>query len=89
MKYYAVMFFYHWSEIMDHEPDGDKFILRNTLITTDCTIALNAYSETMCPASQFIEANSHKGLLNKMDEMKANFKNEEWIRENIYWTPFP
>lgn len=75
--YYAVMFFYQ-------EPDNGRFVLANTLITNNCAIALETYSNTRCPASQFIKADSREELVSKMNEMEANFKNEEWLEKNLY-----
>lgn len=79
MKYYAFMPFWHWSEIMDERPENSDYVLENIVITTDSLIALTLYSEIPCPASQLIEADSEEELLTKIEEMKQNFKNPEWV----------
>lgn len=86
-KYYAFMPFFHWREIMDEkpEPDGVKvfgdYVLASICKTTDYNLAMNLYAETPCPASQLVEANSWEELDNKIEEMKKNFNNPEWINE--------
>lgn len=79
MKYYAFMPFWHWSEIMDEKPEDKEYILGNVIKTTDSIVTLSLYSETSCPASQLIEANSKEELEAKIEEMKENFKNPEWL----------
>ena len=79
MKYYAFMPFWHWSEIMDERPEDSEYVLGNIVRTTDSLVALSLYSETPCPASQLIEADSEIELEAKIEEMKQNFKNPEWV----------
>lgn len=79
MKYYAFMPFWHWSEIMDERPENSDYVLGNIVLTTNSLIALALYSEIPCPASQLIEADSEEELLTKIEEMKQNFKNPEWV----------
>lgn len=80
MKFYAVMFFYHWSKIMDEKlENSEEFILTKIIITNDTVQALDLYTNTPCPASQLIEANSKEELEVKIEEMKQNFKNSEWV----------
>lgn len=79
MKYYAFMPFWHWSEVMDERPTDGDYILSNIVRTTDALLALTLYSETPCPASQLIEANSEEELEAKIEEMKQNYKNPEWV----------
>lgn len=81
---YAVMFFYHWSEIMDEQPKGDEFILTNTIITENQSSALNAYANTHCPASVLLEAKTRKELDDKMIQTIKNYKNKEWLEANVY-----
>lgn len=86
-KYYAFMPFFHWREIMDEqpEPDGVKvfgdYVLANICKTTDYNLAINLYAETTCPASQLVEADSWEELDEKIEEMKKNFNNPEWVNE--------
>ena len=81
---YAIMFFYHWSEIMDKKPKGDEFILTNTIITENHASALNAYANTRCPASVLLEATSRKELDDKMIQTIKNYKDKEWLETNLY-----
>ncbi len=79
MKYYAFMPFWHWSEIMDERPEDSEYVLGNIVRTTNSLVALSLYAETPCPASQLIEADSEIELEVKIEEMKQNFKNPEWV----------
>lgn len=84
MKYYAFMPFWYWSEVMDERPKDSDFVLGNIVRTTDSLVALSLYSETRCPASQLVEANSEEELEAKIEEMKQNFKNNDWLETNLY-----
>ena len=84
MKYYAFIPFWHWSEVMDEIPKDSDFVLGNIVRTTDSLVALSLYSETRCPASQLVEANSEEELEAKIEEMKQNFKNNDWLEANLY-----
>lgn len=66
---------------MDERPEDGEFVLGNIIRTTDAAYALGLYSETPCPASQLIEADSREELEAKIEEMKENFKNEEWVNK--------
>lgn len=79
MKHYAFMPFWYWSEISDERPEEGDYILGNIVRTTDSLTALTLYSEIPCPTSQLIEANSKEELEAKIEEMKQNFKNPEWV----------
>lgn len=46
--------------------------------------ALWAYANTLCPASQLIEAIDKKDLDAKIKEMDKNFSDPEWLKEHIY-----
>lgn len=84
-KVYAFLLFFHWREIMDEKPVPDNvkvfgdYVLANICKTTDYNLAINLYAETPCPASQLVEADSWEELDNKIEEMKKNFSNPEWI----------
>lgn len=79
MKYYAFMPFWYWSEVMDKRPTDGDYILGNIVRTTDALLALTLYSETPCPASQLIAAIDKEELEAKIEEMKQNYKNPEWV----------
>lgn len=44
---------------------------------------MEAYANTHCPASQTIEATTEAEFNQKVEQMKKNFLNEEWLKENI------
>lgn len=44
---------------------------------------IEAYANTMCPASQLVEASSKEEFDRKIEEFKNNFENEIWVKENI------
>ena len=86
-KCYAFLPFFHWREIMDEKPAPDNvkvfgdYVLANICKTTDYNLAMALYAETPCPASQLVEANSWEELDDKIEEMKKNFSNPEWVNE--------
>lgn len=86
-KHYAVLLFFHWREIMDEKPTPDNvkvfgdYVLASVCKTTDYSLAMALYAETPCPASQLVEADSWEELDEKIEEMKKNFNNPEWISE--------
>lgn len=45
---------------------------------------LDAYANTMCPPSMTFEADSEEEFNRKVEELKDNFENEEWLKENVY-----
>lgn len=46
--------------------------------------AIIAYANTQCPASQLIEANSQEELEVAIEQMKSNYKDEDWLEANLY-----
>ena len=44
---------------------------------------LNAYANTMCPASQLVTADSEKEFNEKIEQLKNNFEDPEWIAVHI------
>ena len=64
---------------MDKRPTDGDYILGNIVRTTDALLALTLYSETPCPASQLIAAIDKEELEAKIEEMKQNYKNPEWV----------
>lgn len=84
-KFYAVAFFYSAQEIgIDADVITEPFIYRNTAVFNNKTDQLNCYANTMCPASQLLEANTEKELKEKIRELRNNFRNNEWLEKNIY-----
>lgn len=84
-KFYAVAFFYSAQEIgIDADVITEPFIYRNTAVFNNKTDQLNCYANTMCPASQLLEANTEKELKEKIRKLRDNFRNNEWLEKNIY-----
>lgn len=84
-KFYAVAFFYSAQEIgIDADVITEPFIYRNTAVFNNKTDQLNCYANTMCPASQLLEANTEEELKEKIRKLRDNFRNNEWLEKNIY-----
>ena len=79
MEYYAVLFFWHWTEIGSEKPKDSDYILGNIFRTKNHTVALDVYAETPCPASQLVKANSPEGLEEEITKMVENFRDPEWV----------
>ena len=45
---------------------------------------LNAYANTMCPASRMFTADNANEVIRKEAELKANYLDEAWLEQNIY-----
>lgn len=81
-KFYAVAFFYSAQEIgIDADVITEPFIYRNTAVFNNKTDQLNCYANTMCPASQLLEANTEKELKEKIRKLRDNFRNNEWLEK--------
>ena len=46
--------------------------------------ALEAYSNTRCPASQLVAGTTPEELENEMNEMIEHFKDEKWLETELY-----
>ena len=46
--------------------------------------ALEAYANTMCPASQLVDGETPEELEQAMLEMVEHYKDEKWLEENLY-----
>ena len=90
LEFHAVMFFDHLGmdlgiakEIWQQKnPTGWQH--RGTRYFNDAMAALNCYANTRCPASQHISAATEEDLKAKEQEMINNFKDQEWLEENLY-----
>lgn len=84
-KVYALMLFYSafYLGIVESRAD-DYFILKDTLYFDNASMALNAYSNTRCPASQLIEGKNKEELEKNIEEMKKNYQSKKWLDENLY-----
>lgn len=84
-KFYAVAFFYSAQEIgIDADAITEPFVYHRTVTFNNKTDQLNCYANTMCPASQLLEANTEKELKEKIQKLRDNFRNNEWLEKNIY-----
>ena len=89
-KVFGIYFAYHKSEVLPddicNDPNTPNYppsiaCIRKYPSYSD---TLNAYANTMCPASQIIEAINDADFERKVNELKQNFLNEEWLEKNIY-----
>lgn len=84
---YAVYLAYHKNEVLSEEqskdlPDYPPQLARVRIYKNKMD-QLECYANTMCPASMTIEAENEHDLNIKINEMKNNFSNEEWLDVNI------
>lgn len=87
-KLYGVYLAYSQREIMGSyydptKPEYPREFARVRAFTTK-QAQLDCYANTMCPASQLFEAKDSKDYANKVEELKNNFGNPEWVKENIH-----
>ena len=87
---FGVYFAYHKSEVLPDDickdpniPNYPPSIARIGKYPS-YSDALNAYSNTMCPASQIIIGVDDKDFNNQIKQMEKNFLDEDWLRKNIY-----
>lgn len=87
---FGVYFAYHKSEVLPNYIFKDPNIpnyppsIARVGKYPSYSDAVNAYANTICPASQLIEAVDNADFENKVNELKQNFLNEKWLEENIY-----
>jgi len=82
-KYHAVMLYYTEGELGISNNYG-KWINTRNVYFTDGAAALNYYSNTKCPASQLVSADSIEELLQEINTMIENFNNKQWLDKNLY-----
>lgn len=88
LKFFSVMFFYEKWELgipkeVDPTPD-EPFLYRGCKDFDNYSKALDCYSNTCCPASQLIEAETADDLEKLKNERIEQFKDKDWLEENIY-----
>ena len=87
-KVYGIYFAYDASDVLPYELlDMSKTNYPSELARIHKYASkgeqLDAFANTMCSASQCITADSEKEFLEKVRQMKANFDNPEWVKDNI------
>lgn len=88
-KIYGVYYAYSKWEVLPDDMCSDPNIprypveLARVIIYSTPLAQIEAYANTMCPASQFIEADTQEEFDRKVEEMKNNFADDEWVKENI------
>ena len=75
-KFFALLLFY--------EDEDFNYQLFDTRFYTDGAVAFKEFTNTPCPASQLIDAESIEELHNKILDMVNNMDNEEWKKINLY-----
>lgn len=83
MSKYAVMLFETEFRLGISSHPG-KWVNTNNYFFDNGAEALNTYSNIPNPASQLIKGDSDDDLYQQMEEMKANYRNEDWLNENLY-----
>lgn len=86
----VMLFFQGWNLNMFHEGTEENhfeenkwYNIRNVYFNSHQD-ALIYYAETPCPASQLISGETKEELEKKVEEMKQNYQNEDWLKENLY-----
>lgn len=85
-KIYGVYFAYNQMEVIGEYDNSKPYYSRElarVCIYKDKFSQVEAYANTMCPASQLVEADSQEEFDKKIEELKNNFENEDWVKENI------
>lgn len=82
-KKWALMLFFTELEMGVSETPG-KWINTGNIFYDNGTDALSAYANTQCPASQLVDGTTDEELEMAMEEMLNNYKDEQWLEENLY-----
>jgi hypothetical protein len=78
-KFFALMLFYE----TEYPFDNDEYELRGIRYFTDGRMALNAYANTPCPASQLIDAKDENELYENIKTMINNMNDKNWREINL------
>jgi len=76
----------HYHALMLFEsPDNTPYNWTNTqnIYFTNGVEALNAYTNTPCPASQLISEETKEQLLTQMNNMIKNYNSKTWLNNNL------
>lgn len=83
-KHYAVVMFDSEWELGIPPERRDVIVYRSTrYYGNDGFAAIESYANTPCQHSQYVEANSKQELEKKIDEIKANFNNSDWVKSYL------
>ena len=87
-KIYGIYFAYSKYDLLPEElyneyPTDYPSELARVVKYKDGGDQLNAYANTCCPASQCVTANSEKEFNEKIEKLKDNFNNPEWVSKCI------
>ena len=81
-KYYCVMLFVEEGDITGNYYNyPENWINTRNMYFRNGQMALETYANTPCPASQLIDAESIKELIEKRNQMLLNFKDEKFLDE--------
>lgn len=84
---YGVYLAFSTFEVYGAREKGEKAYPREfgkVVICKNEAEQLDVYANTMCSASQLVEAETKEEFDKKVEELKVNFENEKWLDENIY-----
>ena len=87
-KVYGVYFAYRKQDILPEEeynkyPTDYPREVARIHVYGNVQQQLDAYANTMCPASRCVTANSEKEFNEKIEQLKNNFENPKWIEKCI------
>lgn len=82
-KRWALMLFFTEMEMgISNKPN--KWVNVRNIFYDSGFQAIEAYSNTKCPASQLVDGETPEELENAMLEMIEHYKDEKWLEENLY-----
>lgn len=82
-RHWALMLFYTEMELgISNMPN--KWVNVSNRIYDRGIDALEAYSNTKCPASQLVDGDTPEELEQAMLSMIEHYKDEKWLEENLY-----
>lgn len=81
-KFFALLLFDE-NEFFTYN-NNDNFIFSGVRYFTDAKMALDAYANTPCPASQLVDGETQDELYQNIIQMINNMKDESWKKINLY-----
>ena len=87
-KVYGVYFAYlkqdfFPKEVWNRFPTDYPRDIARVHIFANASQQLDAYANVMCPASQLVTANSRKEFKEKIEQLKNDFEDPEWVSVHI------